>query len=366
MKDAFTFEKDPSSEIRSETGFSKDHSVAPSTVLLEVSRNLTVLYISDTVERLFGFPRDSWYESDSLIGRVCVEDRGRLLDCLTRLDDWPPPFSLSFRFLTRESDPKWVKLNVLEYDSRFFRGFLERTKAPFDHERVDATKLSPAPVLPPDRLRGCEHERRRIAAELHDGVGQWIALSVRESEMISLDLKTTDSKLSDPDREPIPQVLVRLQRLKKNLRSISEEIRRIAVGLRPALLEEDGLIAAIGIHAQRVAETGGLRLSLRLDEEAEPAREDAIHVFRIVQEALTNVIRHASAGSVKIKLRRQRERGLLEIRDNGIGFELGDVDPQKLGLSVLHERAGLIGGELSIERERGGVTLRLSYPLSRD
>jgi len=220
-----------------------------------------------------------------------------------------------------------------------------------------ATAVHTARSVASDRLRHSietsERERQRWARELHDETLQGLGgLRV----LLSSGLRGSGEDLSDAARRAVAQIGEEI----RNLRALITE-------LRPAALDELGLVPAIETLAQRTATTEGLTLEtnidLRLEGETrlEPEVESA--VYRLAQEALTNVVKHARANRVEMNLTREDSAVVLTVSDDGIGFDPDGSGPG-FGLIGMRERVSLTGGRLEIESQGGaGTTLRATLPV---
>jgi signal transduction histidine kinase len=194
-------------------------------------------------------------------------------------------------------------------------------------------------------------ERARLARELHDAVAQ---------KLFSLRL-TAAAALSAVQvaRDPVPD-LERVQALAKEALA---ELREVIFELRPAELAGDGLAESLRKHVQvldRVWGAGrGRRTSVRFEgEEVTLPPETEAVVFRVAQEALYNALRHGDPCQVTARL----APGLLEIRDDGVGFDAGTEPRDGLGLASMRERAASVGGTLTVESSRSGTVVRLEVP----
>jgi PAS domain S-box-containing protein len=200
-----------------------------------------------------------------------------------------------------------------------------------------------------------EEERTHIARELHDDLGQLLA-----SLRMDLTLLQGDRQLPEPGRRLI-------EGMETNLMTAIASLRRIATNLRPRALDEGGLYFALqglrddfverhGIACTLLAEEAGLRL----DDTASTA------IFRIVQEALTNIARHSGATRVLLNLDRVNHELLLTIDDNGRGIRETDMEKKEsLGLVGMRERVWGMGGEISIGTADGtGTRIEIVLPLS--
>ncbi len=201
-----------------------------------------------------------------------------------------------------------------------------------------------------------EEERTRIARELHDELGSTLTTVRWEIEALEKELSAASPAVHD-----------RFSETTRLVDSTIESVRRIAAELRPTILDDLGLVAALESQVQQFMRATGItcRLHVLLDDEAQgPTREQATALFRIVQEALTNVSRHARATRVNIVLERRDEDLVLEVRDNGVGIDAEAVaKPQALGLLGMRERAALVNGQVEISGPPGkGTVLIVRIP----
>jgi two-component system, NarL family, sensor histidine kinase DevS len=197
-------------------------------------------------------------------------------------------------------------------------------------------------------LEGQETERRRLARELHDETGQALA-------SILLGLKGLER---DVGAEPLGFI-------RELVDAALGDVRRLTVELRPPALDDFGLAAAL----ERLASVVGERSSLALDVNVNlpggklPAEHETA-IYRIVQEALTNVVKHASARSVSIVVTSSDTAVRAIVEDDGEGFALGKVREHALGLVGMRERAQLLGGRLDVESAPGsGTAILVEIPL---
>jgi PAS domain S-box-containing protein len=203
-------------------------------------------------------------------------------------------------------------------------------------------------------LQTLEAERQRVARELHDDVGQAIATV----GVLLHALEQTEGAISDETRPALAAAHA-------TIRQITESVARIVRDYHPADLLALGLEDTLRAHARQFAHRHGLTLRLAtvsvdglLDDER------ALHVYRIVQEALANVGRHAHAHRVVVRLARERQRVVVSIRDDGVGFSPARVRGAGLGLVTMRERAGLMGAELTLRSApRRGTELRVAVPV---
>jgi signal transduction histidine kinase len=198
-----------------------------------------------------------------------------------------------------------------------------------------------------------EEERSRIAREVHDELGG--ALTA-----IKMDI----SRLQTAVLRTAPELQPQLQSLLALVDTSVQTVRRIATDLRPALLDDFGLEAAIEWQVQEYERRTGIACEARLAIEAVLDPATATALFRVLQEALTNVARHAQATRVEVSLSEKAGALVLVVRDNGQGFEPADAARSpSLGLVGMRERVFAIGGSLALESTPGqGSTVRVTLP----
>ena len=204
-----------------------------------------------------------------------------------------------------------------------------------------------------------EAERRTLARELHDAVGQ-------ELTALSLNLTIIDAALP---QEGLRKVHERLEDSQALLEKTTCHLRNIMVELRPPGLDELGLLAALKEHVNQVARRSEVAVSI-VGAEPQPrlAPTDEIALFRIAQEALNNVVKHARATEASLSLRQNRQAVVLSITDNGMGFDTGRkpiMGGYGMGTTTMRERAEAIGARLQLQSVPGegtSVTVELNWP----
>lgn len=199
-----------------------------------------------------------------------------------------------------------------------------------------------------------EEERRRIAQELHDGLGPALA-------SLNIRLHTVRKRLAR-DRHPVAEEIGKLAELAQ---ANIQDIRRLIYDLRPAALDELGLAPALREYLNHCQQEHALSIHFTADEGGQLPAAVEMALFRIAQEALNNVIRHAQASRVEVTLTRETDRVILSIADDGRGFDPQALRPgSHLGLWSMRERAEQLGGRLEIESAPGrGTGLRVTVPV---
>jgi two-component system sensor histidine kinase UhpB len=198
-------------------------------------------------------------------------------------------------------------------------------------------------------LRVLEDERSRIARELHDEVGQTLT-------GVMLQVEGLAAKIPEELQE-------QLDELRETARSGTEDVRRIARQLRPEALEDLGLQSALAALSTAFGEQAGIEVQRRLEPSVALTDEQELVVYRVAQEALTNVARHAEATQVELRLDNRGDEAVLTVRDDGRGIHPGAL-PSSRGIRGMRERAMLIGAQLEIDSSPDrGTAINLSIPL---
>jgi signal transduction histidine kinase len=207
-----------------------------------------------------------------------------------------------------------------------------------------------------------EEERARVARELHDELGQVLT-------SLKLEFMWLVEQLRNSDPKPGIQVVNKLQSLIGLIEVSIQSVRQIASDLRPAVLDHLGLKEAVQWEATKFQARTGIRCRVAWGlKDGLTDRTKQLALFRILQEALTNVARHAHAGTVRISMRVRRAVMTLTIKDNGRGItkaELASVE--SIGLLGMSERARLLGGRVTITGLAGrGTTVTVTVPITPD
>jgi PAS domain S-box-containing protein len=206
-------------------------------------------------------------------------------------------------------------------------------------------------------LEAQENERRHLARELHDEIGQVLtAVKIRLQAIQQAPRRATRTALLAEGHDIVNQAL--------------EQVRELSLGLRPSLLDDFGLVTAMRWYVNRVTDHTGLIVHFEADP-LEPRLPVVLETtcFRVTQEALTNVLRHAAARQVTVELRRQGDSLRLTIQDDGVGFDVRNILEQamhgaSLGLLGIHERVLLAGGQINIQSAPAqGTQITVCFPL---
>jgi signal transduction histidine kinase len=200
-----------------------------------------------------------------------------------------------------------------------------------------------------------EEERRRIARELHDEAGQLLT-------SLLVGLRTLE------DSQNIADAKARGHRLREITAQAIDEVGRIARGLHPTVLEDHGLGVALGRYVTEYTKTHNIAVDLTLGELDSGNLPPAVQIglYRILQEALTNVARHAKAKAVSIRFARSATALQVAVSDNGCGFDSKAVavSSNRLGIQGMRERAAMLGGTVSFTSKGTGTRILVQIPLT--
>ena len=202
-------------------------------------------------------------------------------------------------------------------------------------------------------LESHEQERKRLSRELHDGVGQSLLA-------IKLHLQMIHAKTFTPDVEK--EILLSLI---SEISHTVEELRRMAMDLRPATLEKFSLFEIFGWYARKFTEKTGIIVHVRGDKTTDVALNIKDHLYRIYQEAFNNIVKHADATQIDVSVENTGRFLNIDIADNGQGFNPAETMKHNsgLGLSTMKERTELLEGRCHIRSSEKGTTVHIQIPL---
>jgi len=326
----------------------------------EVDLEAETLLWSDEIYRIFEIEKTDFDETEeAFFSFVHPDDRESLRRARETALAGHGLLDERHRIVTGQGNVRWVRERAtIEFDDDLepisMHGTVQDITEQVEQERLRERDAERIRALSRQATIAQEEERQRIARELHDEFGQSLT-------GLTFGLRALQEGADEEDREVLEQLDSEVKRM---MTSLGE----IVAKLRPELLDQFGLAAAL----EQLCETWSDRFDTRciidsaLDEsDWTPAPRESIHVFRIVQEALTNIARHAEATSVDISLEHRDDEVFLQVRDDGRGFASDDARGS-LGLQGMRERAAMLGGELDIDSSDEGTTITLRAPLERD
>lgn len=230
-------------------------------------------------------------------------------------------------------------------------GFNRQWRKTVERASIEREEIRKAYIA--EVIKAQEAERNHISREIHDDIIQkiWIVAN-NTRKLITEELRAT-----------MPKTAESLEKNREDILGILEDAKKLSLELRPGILDDLGLISAIRWQINQLNSEGSLEAKLKVNGTVrEFPSEVSTHLFRIIQESLNNIRRHAEATQVIVKLEFQPDMFNLIIQDNGKGFSLVKIENPKdrLGLTGIQERTRLIGGLLKIQSEPGmGATISI-------
>jgi PAS domain S-box-containing protein len=290
---------------------------------------------------------NGWVES------VHPEDRQRCTETYTRAFDRREPYTVEYRLQRHDGEYRWI------FDSavpRFnqdgsFAGYMCSAVDVTDRKRVEEALSSLGGRL----IEAQEQERRHIARELHDDISQKVA-------MLSLELQQFGSCLPDFPAN----IRDWLDSLVKRTAEINDDIHGLSHRLHSSKLDTLGLVATMMGFCRELAEQRDVQIDFihnGVPELLPPSI--SLCVFRVLQEALTNAVKHSGVRRFTAKLARVADELELSVRDSGVGFDPAAQYNEGIGLISMRERVSLVGGRLSItSKPQGGTEITVCVPVS--
>jgi len=323
-----------------------------------VTGQIDFAYISEGSESLVGYSPAVLAQRDKgLRSLVHPEDRAEYHQTQDHALDTDSDWSWQGRILTRQGEQRWAEIKAitrqLEDGAYVWDGIVwdisesKRVELELASSREQLRELS----AHLESVR--EEEKARIAREVHDELGQMLTVLKLETSMCELAYAQLDPGLNE-----------RLGSMKRLIAQLFQLVRDVATALRPPILDA-GIASAIEWQARRFEARTQIPCLVQVPDNL-PVLSDAkaIGLFRILQEALTNVMRHAQAHTVELTLTLQGGELCLTVADDGVGFVATPGRPTSFGIVGMRERVLIMGGELSLESEPGeGTTLEVRVPM---
>lgn len=327
----------------------------------EPDGTLRALYASEGCQALLGCsPAQVMSDPQRFFGMILAEDRPRLAGALQESARNLSTVNWEGQIVLNTRERKWINLRasprVLDGGAILWEGIVSN----ISHSKLTEMELRESRTqlaeLSSHLQRVKEEERERIARDIHDVLGGNLVAIKIEASLLAGKLD------SDPQQ--------RRQRVRGIEKLIDEAINtcgRVARELRPGILKEFGLAAAIECQAEDFTQRTSIPCHvLCADYDADPGEDTAVALFRIFQETLTNISKHAQASVVEVRLHQEDHDVVLEIRDDGRGVTADDLNkPRSFGLRGIRERINSLGGSFAIQpRAGGGTEIVLRAPLA--
>jgi len=339
---------------------------APDSIVV-IDRQGKIQIVNSQTQRMFGYVREelNGKDIDILVPHLFHEENPDHRECYT-----PTPTTRTMRKgcdlvgVRKDGSAFAVDIGLSSFETEggilviaALRDITERKTA--ENELQESQKKLRALTARLESVR--EEEKSRLALELHDELGQILTV-------LKIDLSQISHELQPGNGPNSPAVEKELKSAFTHVDESIDAVRRIAFSLKSDLLNHFGLREAIRDYAKSFEARTRIKCSFISSVDSLPLRHDqCATVFRILQEALTNVARHSGAAKVRVSLRKSNRQVLLEIRDAGKGIPEGRINaPASFGIFGMQERARLLGGSLAIMKgRRKGTIVRLSIPFRK-
>lgn len=327
-----------------------------------VANSAPVLLWMSGVDKLCTFFNKSWLDftgrtmeeevGNGWVEGVHTEDSAGCVEAYKKAFDEREPFTLQYRLRRHDGEYRWIwDHGVPRFNAKgIFAGYIGSCMDITDRKEMERQQREFKGLL----INAHEQERSRLARELHDDITQRLA-------RLAIDLgrveREDDPMKADDSRPSVREELIRL----------SDDVHALSYQLHPSILEDLGLTEALQTEADQFSRRESIMVKLQLDE-VQPTLppETALGLYRITQEALRNIARHAGASEARVSLELSTDGLKLTIRDNGIGFDTGlRLARPSLGLSGMRERASLLGGSIEIESQPAkGTIITVRVPMT--
>jgi PAS domain S-box-containing protein len=319
---------------------------------------MTMEYISEGVKELTGFP--SW---DFLMNRVRSfaslihpDDKERVLKSIGSALIEKSHFTVEYRIVSAQNEIKWIwerGIGVFAKDNAIaIEGFFTDITDKKNVEEELQSSLEQQHQLTRYIEKVREDERVAISRELHDDLGQ--ALTA-----VKIDLGTIRQHVVDKD------VVIKINKVSDLVSDTIKTVQKLTSQLRPQIIDDLGLESAIEWYTSEYEQRSKIRILLDLNSGFNIVHDASLIIFRVMQEALTNIARHSKASEVKIGLSKKDDNVILKVSDNGIGITQDEIKSKKsFGIISMRERAASLGGTFEIDRnEDCGTYIKLIFPL---
>jgi PAS domain S-box-containing protein len=334
-----------------------------------IAPNGDQIYVSPSCERITGYSPDQFQGDPGLLEAIThPEDLPLLSRHLQYEMEKQEAISIDFRIINRSKEERWIAhiCQPVYNDEGRYVGRRASNRDVTERMRMErALKKSEEELrrLSSQLLKAYEEERKRIALELHDSLGQTLSAIKFMVENVLHGVVEEENAKGAESLESIVTVV----------QEAIEEARRIQRNLRPPILDDLGILPTISWFCREFEKTyPAIRIEGQIDIEEDDVPDSLkIIIFRVMQEAFHNIAKYSRAKLVRLSLKGSDDKIDLGINDDGIGFDVDHVFGNGkwntgLGLTSMRERAALSGGSLVIESEKGvGTTVRASWPMRR-
>ncbi len=319
----------------------------------DIHRN--TFWLSDKLRELFGYSAAEGVTYDSFLKRVHEADRPNVAKAIQRALDECTHYHWEYRVICADASLLWladtgrVKCDPTGAPVMMLGVSMDVT----EQRRVQDDARTVSGKL----ITAQEDERKRIARDLHDDLNQRLAMLSVQMDIFSADTQDT----SGPARE-------RLESMSSQVKALSSEVHRLSYQLHPAKLDQLGLVAAARTICREVSAQSGIAVRFEQEEVPRDINADvALCLYRVIQEALQNSVRHSGGAPIQVKLTCTGERIELRIADEGKGFDVNHaMHNGGLGLVSMRERVRQVDGAIRFDSSPGkGTRIEVMVPLLR-
>lgn len=344
--------------------------LATTDAIWEVNLETKAVWWSEGIEKLFGFRSEEVSSKyDWWLQRVHPDDRERVTEAIRKaVEGGGKAWSSEYRFRRQDEryatvlDRGFIIRDPLGKPLRLVGGLSDISEQRTAEKALENSRQQ-LRALTARLQTGREDERTKVAREIHDELGQ--ILTALKLNLDWLERKITERGAGPALNDLLDRILESLEMTETAIQSV----QRIATDLRPAALDNLGLIEALQQEAHRFQLRSGIPCELRLPpDHPRLAPETSTAIFRVFQEALTNVARHSEATAARVSFETQNDQVLLQLEDNGKGIGVEAIsDPRSLGLLGMTERAAALGGHVAVAPViPHGTRITLQLPLQPD
>lgn len=322
---------------------------------------MTMEYISEGVSELTGYPSNDFLMNRvrSFSSVIYADDRDGMMKSIGEALNKKNSFNFDCRIVSAQSEIKWIcgsvkgvlEDNIIIALEGYFSDISNRKKSEGELKNSLDQLQNIAQHI--EKVR--ENERLAISRELHDDLGQ--ALTA-----VKIDLAAIKRNVADM------ATILKINRASALVTDTIKTVQRLTSQLRPQIIDDLGLETAIEWYTKEFEQRNNIKIILALNCEAKFSADDSLILFRIMQEALTNVARYSEATTAKIMLGKSGKNINFSISDNGTGITEDKINSNKsFGIIGMKERAAFLGGTLKIFREDERFTVvKLTFPFNKD
>ena len=310
-------------------------------------------YVGPQAEKQLGYPREKWYESNFWVDHIHPEDREFTIDYCLNASNQFLDYDFDYRMIDSYGQSVWLHdiVSVVRENGEpvTLIGFMIDISA---KKRVEEALQNLSARL----INAQEEERKRVARELHDDFNQRLALV-----MIDLEQLARERARSPEDFD------VNIRELLGRIKELTLDVHRLSHRLHPSALVHLGLVPAVKSLCEELSALHDIRIHFTCPEITAPVPKDvALCCYRIVQEALRNIIKHSGALEAHVALARTKKGLEMHVCDQGAGFDVAGVGSRSgLGLISMRERLRLLGGQIAIKSSAAhGTQIYVLVPLS--